>query len=280
MNQLQAYWELGRFNKPIGTALLWYPTAWALWFANHGMPSLSLLILFFLGTLIMRGAGCVMNDIADRNIDKHVARTRFRPLTAGFLNIYQAVAYLCLLLLLAFFILKQLPIACFPWAVASVVITCIYPFCKRFLHAPQLVLGLAFSMGIPMAYAASNAPFDAQFALLFVINFIWILAYDTMYAMADRDDDLRIGVKSTAIYFASLDRVVISLLQISLHALWWLWAIMYQADTGFYIAWGMATLVLLCQQTLIRSREPDACLQAFKISSYYGLLLWVGVILS
>ncbi|TAL61908.1 MAG: 4-hydroxybenzoate octaprenyltransferase, partial [Legionella sp.] len=157
-----AYWRLMRFDKPVGTLLLWFPTAWALWFANKGMPSLRLLFLFFMGTVFMRAAGCVMNDIADRNVDKHVMRTQNRPLTSGEIHLFEAIAVLFCLLCAALMVLMLLPSQCFFWAILALAITFVYPFCKRFINAPQMVLGLAFSMGIPMAYVASGVPFDSQ----------------------------------------------------------------------------------------------------------------------
>ena len=181
----KAYWRLLRFNKPAGTLLLWYPTAWALWFANKGVPSIKLLVLFFSGTVLMRAAGCVFNDIVDRNVDKHVARTKLRPLTSGEVGIGEAFTLLIILLLTALFVVIRLPRECFFWSIAALFITLLYPFCKRFLKAPQLILGLAFSMGIPMAYVASATNLNSQFMLLFLINFCWIVAYDTMYAMTD-----------------------------------------------------------------------------------------------
>ena len=279
MNKLMAYWQLMRFDKPVGILLLWYPTAWALWFANKGLPPIKLLFLFVMGTILMRAAGCVVNDIADRNVDKLVQRTRLRPLTSGKITLPEALALLIFLLCAAFIVLLNLPVNCFYWAIIALVVTIVYPFCKRFLHAPQLVLGLAFSMGIPMAYVASAVPFDSQFVLLCIINFAWILAYDTMYAMADREDDLRIGVKSMAIYLASYDRLVIALLQLTLHGLWLLWAILQNANWGFYLFWGLASLILLYQQQLIQKRQADFCFKAFKMSIYYGFFLWLAVIL-
>ncbi|KTD41181.1 4-hydroxybenzoate octaprenyltransferase [Legionella parisiensis] len=273
-----AYWRLMRFDKPVGILLLWFPTAWALWLANKGMPTLRLLILFICGTVFMRAAGCVINDIADRNIDKHVVRTKFRPLTSGEVTLPEAFLLLIILLFAALLILIQLPRNCFYFGLIALFISFLYPFCKRFLDAPQLILGLAFSMGIPMAYVASNLPLNSEFCLLFLINFSWILVYDTMYAMADKADDLRIGVKSTAIYFASYDRMIIGLLQALLHSLWLCWALMNHISLLFYIFWFMAGIVLIYQQKLINKRIPQECFKAFVISVYYGTLMWLAVV--
>jgi 4-hydroxybenzoate polyprenyltransferase len=272
-----AYWRLLRFNKPAGTLLLWYPTAWALWFANNGFPAVTLLMLFFIGTVLMRAAGCVFNDIVDRHVDKHVARTKFRPLTAGEVSLPEAFILLIMLLGGALLVAINLPKACFYLAIIALFITLLYPFCKRFLKAPQLVLGLAFSMGIPMAYVASGTAFNWQFILLFLINFSWIIAYDTMYAMTDKEDDLRIGVKSTAIYFAHYDRLIIGLLQLFLHGLWLYWALASQVNIGFYGIWLVAGTILIYQQKLINKGIPEECFKAFTVSVYYGLLMWLAV---
>ncbi len=274
-----AYWRLARFDKPVGILLLWFPTAWALWTANQGKPSLSLVVLFFVGTVLMRAAGCVINDIADRDIDKQVKRTQARPLTAGEVSLNQAIALLFVLLLGALLVLVNLPRACFYWAIPALAITVIYPFCKRFIRAPQLVLGLAFSMGIPMAYAASHAPFDRAFLLLFLANAAWIVAYDTMYAMADREDDLKIPIFSTAIYFGRHDRLIIGLLQLFLHSLWLILGVIQEATWLFYGLWIVGLFILIYQQHLIRQRLATECFKAFLVSSYYGAIMWAAVIL-
>lgn len=280
MIQWSAYARLMRLDKPVGILLLWYPTAWGLWMANKGLPPLKLVILFFTGTLLMRSAGCVINDIADREFDKHVARTRSRPLTAGELSLSQALKLLCLLLSCALAVSVSLPFDCFYLAIVSVLVTFIYPFCKRFISAPQLVLGVAFSMGIPMAYIASGVPLDGDLVLLFALNFSWIVAYDTMYAMTDKEDDLKIGVKSTAIYFANQDRHIIGTLQFFLHGLWLWWAIKSQVDMKFYGLWVLGAFILLYQQRLINKRIPQQCFKAFLVSAYYGLCMWVALAMS
>ncbi|MFC7782203.1 4-hydroxybenzoate octaprenyltransferase [Legionella taurinensis] len=274
-----SYLRLMRFHKPAGTLLLWAPTAWALWIGSQGTPPVALLLYFFLGTVIMRAAGCVMNDIADRHIDCHVQRTRERPLTSGQLTLRQATGTLFVLLGLALFILLQLPYACFYYALVALLLTIVYPFCKRIIACPQLVLGLAFSMGIPMAFAALHRPVDLSMTLLFVINFAWIVAYDTEYAMVDRQDDLRIGVKSTAIYFAQWDTFIIAVLQAILHGLWLLLACISSLSLPFFLCWLAGGGLLLYQQWLISERKEAACLKAFSVNSGYGLILWVGLIL-
>ena len=276
---MSAYLRLMRLNKPAGIALLWFPTAWALWVANNGTPKLALIIYFLLGTIFMRSAGCVVNDIADRHIDIHVNRTQHRPLTTGEISLPKAIILLFLLLFAALFILIQLPHQCFYYALFALFATILYPFCKRFIQAPQLILGLAFSMGIPMAYVASGISPDITTLLLFVLNFTWIVAYDTMYAMADRDDDLRIGVKSTAILFAHHECLIILLLQIIVHTLWIALALGLHYSLWFYPPWALAAGILAYQQWLIRTRKADSCLRAFSTNSWYGLFMWLDLIL-
>jgi 4-hydroxybenzoate polyprenyltransferase len=275
---MEAYFTLMRFHKPVGILLLWFPTAWALWLANEGRPPLRLVILFLLGTILMRAAGCVINDIADRHVDLHVQRTRQRPLVTGDVGLIQALALVLVLLSFALFVLIQLPSQCFYYALVALFITVLYPFCKRFIQGPQFVLGLAFSMGIPMTFTASNQSFNGTMVCLFLINFFWILAYDTQYAMVDRDDDLRIGVKSTAILFANYDRVFIACFQIFFHLLWLVLAFELHFSTAFFILWFAAIFLLFYQQKCLATRERESYLQAFSSNSWYGLIMWLALI--
>lgn len=268
-----------RLNKPIGILLLWYPTAWSLWIAYKGVPPFSLLSTFILGTVLMRSAGCVMNDIADRRIDIHVQRTKSRPLTSGELNLSQAIYLLLILLSASASLLLKLPIECLYLALFSVFITCLYPFCKRFLNGPQLILGIAFSMGIPMVFSAAGKLVNEDLIWILAINYPWIVAYDTMYAMTDKSDDLKIGVKSTAIYFADYDTLIIGLLQFTYHSLWVLWALLNNVSYFFYLFWILGLGIIVHQQKLIRQRIPGNCFKAFLISNYYGLALWSGLML-
>lgn len=274
------YKRLTRLDKPIGILLLWYPTAWALWLANMGAPSLKLFLFFFIGTVLMRSAGCVINDIADRDIDKHVSRTKLRPITSDEISVKESLLLLALLLLSASVILFFLPLGCFYLALIAIAVIFIYPFCKRFISAPQVVLGLAFSLGIPMAYVASGAYFNTDMWLLSALNFAWIVAYDTMYAMADKEDDIKIGVKSTAIYFAEYDRLIIGVLLLVLHALWLTLALINHVNVLFYPIWGIASFVLIYQQKLISQRMPQDCFKAFIVSNYYGAFMWLAVVLA
>lgn len=278
--KLGAYFRLMRFHKPVGILLLWFPTAWALWLANKGSPSLKLTLYFLLGTIFMRAAGCVVNDIADRHVDKHVKRTKTRPLTTGEVSLPEALLLLIGLLLGALIIVLQLPLVCFYYAWLALFITILYPFCKRFFEAPQLVLGLAFSMGIPMAYAATGIMMNSTMALLFILNFAWIVAYDTMYAMVDREDDLRIGVKSTAILFGQYDRFIIFLLQLIFHLLWLIIAYKMRYSMVFYTGWTVAILILMYQQWLLSKPDTRAYFTAFSTNAIYGLLMWGVLVVS
>lgn len=274
----KAYWQLARFHKPTGILLLWSPTAWALWIANQGHPPIETVLLFLLGTILMRAAGCVMNDIADRHIDLHVHRTKLRPLTSGQVSLNEAFILFFSLLFFAALILVQLPLACFYYGLIAVGVTLLYPFGKRYIHCPQLVLGIAFSLGIPMAFAASQRQMDSVFLLLLVINFAWIIAYDTQYAMADREDDQRIGVKSTAIFFAQYDRLIIMLLQGFCHFLWLVLAISMALAPLFYLCWFLAGSCLVYQERYLMVGGEEACMRAFSNNNWYGLLLWVGLV--
>lgn len=270
--------RLLRFDKPIGILLLWFPTGWALWMAKHSMPSFRLITLFLFGTILMRAAGCAINDIADRHLDKHVTRTKSRPLTTGEVSLAEAMTLFFILLIAAFVVLLYLPQQCFIWAVLAVFIAILYPFCKRFFNAPQMILGLAYSMGMPMAFVAEGVPLNEQFAIIFFINFLWIIAYDTMYAMTDKVDDLQIGIRSTAIYFANYDRFIIGLIQLTIQVLWLYLAYITQAKAIFYWFWMLSLCVQIRQQVLINNRVAQDCFKAFLNSAYYGLFMWVAVI--
>lgn len=275
--KIAAYLKLMRFHKPVGIVLLWLPTAWALWVANQGHPSIRLILLFLSGTILMRAAGCVVNDIADRNIDRHVKRTVSRPLTNGDISLPEALIVLIVLLTGACFIVLQLPITCFYYALFALLITVIYPFCKRFFDAPQLMLGAAFAMGIPMAYSASHVLPDHQMALLVLICILWTIAYDTIYAMVDKDDDLRIGVKSTAVLFAKFDALAILSLQILIHMLWLSFLFLSSHVYWFLLCWMLAGLWLMRLQSLVNSRDRQACFRAFTGHTIYGMFMWMAL---
>lgn len=274
--QMINYYRLARLHQPIGIFLLWYPTVWALWIAYGRTPPLLAIIIFFLGTVLMRSAGCIINDIADRNIDLHVKRTQNRPLTAGQISLLEAFMVLLIFLVGALMILLCLPLKCFLYAFFALLITIIYPFTKRFFYCPQLFLGLAFSMGIPMAYEALNQPLNRSTFFLFILNFCWILAYDTEYALVDKADDILIGVKSTAIFFGKYDQWIIFLLHISMQLLWFT---LVSPTSGFLIAWTAGGLTLIYQHRLLAANKNRYAPLAFRLNNYYGLILWLGIIL-
>lgn len=278
LSMLGSYFRLMRFDKPIGILLLWFPVAWALWLANNGFPPFKLVFYFFLGTVVMRAAGCVVNDLADRHIDRFVHRTCMRPLTTGEVSFQEGIALFVLLLFVALYILVQLPRNCFYYALMGLVVTVLYPFCKRWLQAPQLMLSIAFSVAIPMVYTASGVAFNRTMGLLVLINLLWVIAYDTLYAMVDRVDDLRLGVKSTAVLFGRYDRLIMLALQSVFHMAWLLIAYDLRAQGWFYVCWALSTLILVYQQVIIVHRDPVDCFKAFKSNVLYGFLMWMGVV--
>jgi len=268
--------QLMRVDKPIGTVLLWCPTAWALWLANHQHPAMKLVGLFLLGTFLMRSAGCVVNDMIDRNIDLHVKRTKNRPLTSGAITLTDAWIILFTLLLLAVMILFFLPLACLQYAIAAVMITLIYPFCKRFFNAPQLILSIAFSMGIPMAYVASNAQPNTCMMLLYAINLLWVIAYDTVYAMNDEVDDRQLGIHSTAILFGRHAKIIITSLTFCAHIMWLAVAALAALPPFFYLAW-LAGLLVIGLQTQLLVQNKANFMPIFYLHGAYGVLMWLSL---
>ena len=272
------YLVLMRMDKPVGWLLLLWPTLWALWIANGGRPSGLYITVFTLGVIVMRSAGCVINDYADRDIDPLVARTKNRPIAAGHVSAKQALVLFGFLCLLALGLLILLPTRVWPWSIPAVVITILYPFMKRFIQAPQLVLGLAFSFSIPMVYVAADKSFDGIFSLLFIANFLWVLMYDTVYAMSDREDDLKIGVKSSAILFGRFDKMVLGFLQITVVVLWFLLMNLLNLFPVFFVTLLIVILLFAYQQWLVRDRERDACFQAFLNNAWVGGIIWLGLL--
>lgn len=277
---LSASLKLMRFDKPIGIYLLLWPTCWALWLSNRGLPPLPHIVIFLLGTIFMRAAGCIINDIADRDIDPHVERTHARPLAAKVLSVKFALGLCIILLGLSASLLWLLPLRCFYLALVGLALTVIYPFCKRFFKTPQFVLGLAFSWGIPMAYAATlnRVPFEAYY--LMGITWLWIVVYDTMYAMADKRDDLLIGVHSTAIFLGDADKWVIALLQFMILLGWLLFAITHAFSSYFYPFFVLASCLFIYQQWLIRDRVPSLCFKAFLNNHWFGFVMWLAILFS
>lgn len=271
--------RLMRLDKPIGSLLLLAPTLWALWIAGEGFPNPDLVIIFIAGVFVTRSAGCVINDITDRDIDGHVARTQDRPLVAGDISMGLAVALAIVLGCLALGLLLLLPSRTWVWAIFAVLVTLIYPRFKRFVSAPQLVLSVAFSMGIPMAWVAYGHEIDLTISLLWLTNMLWVLVYDTQYAMSDRLDDTKIGVYSTAILLGNNDRWVIGVWQFLCVSLFVGIGIILGASQVYFALLIFAATTFVYQQWLIRDRERVSCFLAFKNNAWFGFSMWLAFLL-
>jgi 4-hydroxybenzoate polyprenyltransferase len=277
--RLNAYEKLMRLDKPIGILLLLWPALWGLWFAAYGIPQWFILLIFVVGTIVMRSAGCIVNDLADRNFDSRVERTRERPLAAGLVTPWEAAALACVLFLVALFLVLKLNRLTVMLAAIALGMTVIYPFLKRFFPFPQAWLGLAFGMSIPMAYAAQIdfIPLAAWFMV--IANMFWAIAYDTEYAMVDRDDDIKIGLKSSAILLGRYDVACVMLS----HALFLFMMVMlgtvYRLGAIYYLGVGAALLLVAWQYSLIRGRERERCFRAFLNNHWVGLAIFAGLAL-
>jgi 4-hydroxybenzoate polyprenyltransferase len=274
------YAQLTRLDKPIGIWLLLWPTLWALWIASHGRPDGRLFIIFVVGTVLMRSAGCAINDYADRSFDPRVERTRDRPLAAGRITTVEALLLFAALSLTALSLVLQLNKLTLLFALAGAALAVTYPFIKRFLAVPQLYLGITFGWGIPMAFAAQLERVPRVAWLLLLANMLWVTVYDTMYAMVDRNDDVRIGVRSTAILFGDSDRHIIAALQaLTLLSLYLVGGMMRM--TSWYYAGLMAgALFFMHHLWLIRARAREACFQAFLNNHYFGMSVFLGIALN
>ncbi|XKM13140.1 4-hydroxybenzoate octaprenyltransferase [Orbaceae bacterium ac157xtp] len=275
--KIHAFIQLMRLDKPIGTLLLLWPTLWALYLSNT--PSIKHLIIFTLGVIVMRSAGCVINDFADRKFDGHVERTKNRPLAVGKLTTKEALMAFILLIILAVGLLLLLPPLTWLIACVAFVTTVIYPFLKRYIYMPQFILGIAFSWGIPMVYATTNNALPLSCWLLFIANILWTIAYDTEYAMVDREDDIKIGVKSTALLFGRLDKWMIALLQLLTLLILIFIGVLNDLSIIFYMMLVIASLLFIYQHVLLRSRERMNCFKAFMNNNYVGLAIFLGLIL-
>ena len=274
-----AYWRLMRFDKPIGILLLLWPTWWALLVAGGGRPTVRNALIFTTGVVIMRAAGCVMNDIADRNFDPHVERTRMRPLASGELQLRQAVALFLILMVLAFLLVLLTNALTVKLALIGAALAASYPFFKRFTHVPQVVLGIAFGWGIPMAFAAENEAVPLLAWWLLAINTVWSVIYDTEYAMVDRADDLAVGIKSTAILFGRYDVAAIaSLMVVMIGLLAWL-GFTAGLSWPWYLGVCAAGGLFARQVALIRPRDRDGCFRAFLNNNWVGFSLFLGLLL-
>ncbi len=266
-----------RIDKLIGAYLLLWPAYWALWIAAEGVPAYSTLFIFTLGVFLTRSAGCVINDYADRKIDGHVKRTALRPIPAGVVTAKEALILFAVLMLLAFLLVLFTNIETIILSVGGLILAACYPFMKRYTHLPQVVLGAAFAWSIPMAFAAVTETVPLYAWLIYIATVLWTIAYDTMYAMVDKDDDLRIGVKSTAILFGDADKVIIGVLQCS--TLITLALVGKQVNLGwlYYLGLIAAAAFFVYQQYLIRDRDRDLCFSAFLNNHYAGLMVFIGV---
>ena len=278
-NRLQAYAYLIRLDKPIGTLLLLWPTLWALWLASSGMPDLSILFIFVMGTFLMRSAGCAMNDYADRDFDRYVQRTKDRPVTSGKISGKEAVAVALALALIAFLLIQPLNIFTKQLSVLALLVAFIYPFTKRFFAIPQAILGIAFGFGIPMAYAAVLNFIPLEAWVLFVGNIFWAIAYDTAYAMVDREDDLRLGLRTSAITFGKYDVLAIGVCYgiLLMTQLW----VAYLADLSnyFLVGWIMALACAIYHMQLVSTRKREECFLAFRHNNWLGGFLFLGIVL-
>ena len=282
MTTWQQKWQatklITRMDKPIGTYLLLWPTFWALWIAADGFPGWHLTIVFALGVFIMRSAGCVINDYADRNVDAHVKRTAQRPLVSGMMTTKQALLLFSALITIAFLLVLTLSPFSIYLSFVALGLASLYPFMKRFTHFPQVVLGAAFSWGMIMAFAETQQQIPTVAWLLFLANLLWTVAYDTMYAMVDRDDDILIGVKSTAIAFGRFDKVIIGLLQLLTLTLLVKVGQLQQFNLFYHFALVYVAFTFIYQQSLIKKRQRDNCFQAF-LNNHLGLLaVLLGII--
>ncbi|MDH5692863.1 MAG: 4-hydroxybenzoate octaprenyltransferase [Gammaproteobacteria bacterium] len=278
--RLKQYALLMRLDKPVGILLLLWPTLWALWLAADGIPHIAVLVVFTTGVLLMRSAGCVINDYADRDIDGHVQRTQNRPLAQGKIPPKEALLLFVTLCLTAFAMVLTMNWLTIALSFGGALLAAIYPFMKRYTHLPQVVLGAAFAWSIPMGFAAQTGTVEPIAWVLFFISLMWTVAYDTMYAMVDREDDLKIGVKSTAILFGDADRVIIGLLQALTLA--GLFVVGQHQGLGVFYYSGLAvgTALAIYQQTLIRNRERQQCFKAFLNNNWFGAIVFAGIALN
>lgn len=278
-DRLEQYALLMRLNRPIGMFLLLWPTLWALWIASDGHPDPLVTVVFVLGVVVMRSAGCVVNDYADRDIDPHVDRTRARPIAAGRVSSNEALALFVVLGLVALSLVMLMNRLTILLSVVGVGLAATYPFMKRLTHLPQIHLGVAFGWAVPMSFAAQTNGVAPIAWILLIAVVVWAVVYDTMYAMSDRDDDIRIGVKSTAILFGESDRIIVGALQITMMVV--LLIVGREVGLGIYYHFGLATAFALSiyQQYLIRGREPQRCFQAFVNNNWVGAAIFAGICL-
>jgi len=277
-NKPNALWRLMRFDRPIGILLLLWPTLWALVIAGDGSPSLKNVLIFCTGVVLMRAAGCIMNDIADRDFDPHVERTRCRPLAAGELTVREALIAFFVMMLLAFGLVLMTNVLTIKMAFFGAVLASTYPFFKRWTHFPQVVLGLAFGWGIPMAFAAENGYVASIAWLILLINVIWSVIYDTLYAMVDRDDDISLGLKSTAILFGEHDLLILRILKMLMIVLLFVLGMKLQLEWPWFAGVMVAASLFVWQQKLALRREREGCFKAFLNNNWVGMAILAGLL--
>ena len=277
---MNAYIRLMRLDKPIGSLLLLWPTYWALFLSADGWPDLDILFIFTSGVFIMRTAGCVINDFADRKIDKHIVRTQQRPLATGEISSNSALVLFGLLLLIALGLVLQTNILTIKLSLIAVLLATLYPFTKRWTNLPQLVLGAAFGMSVPMAFSAQTGVVPLTAWLVFIATLVWTLIYDTFYAMADRDEDLKIGVKSTAILFAKYDQIIITLLQILLIIVLILIGNVFDLGLIYDFSLVIIAFFMIYHQFLLKKRQKEEYFKAFLNNNFIGMTAFLGIFLS
>jgi len=277
---MNPYFRLMRLDKPVGIYLLLWPTLWALFLAADGWPAIDLLFIFIVGVVLMRSAGCVINDYADRGIDKFIERTKLRPITSGEISSKNALILFFTLIAIAFVLVLLTNKLTIQLAFIAAFFATLYPFTKRWTHLPQFFLGLAFAMSVPMAFAATSQSVPSSAWWVFLATVIWTIIYDTMYAMADREEDLKVGVKSSAILFAKFDRLIIAILQMALLLVLIKISEIFNLGVFYDISLILSAFLMIYHQYLIKKREKTACFQAFLHNNFIGLVVFIGIALS
>ena len=277
---MNAYIRLMRLNKPIGTYLLLWPTYWALFLSAKGWPDIDLLIIFTLGVLVMRSAGCVINDYADRNIDQNIARTKDRPIITGEVSPKSALRLFIFLLIIAFGLVLLTNALTIKLSLIALALATLYPFTKRWTHLPQVVLGVAFGMSVPMAFSAQTGSIPLSAGWIFLATILWTLIYDTFYAMADRDEDIKIGVKSTAILFEKYDQIFITFLQILLIIVFVVIGNLFNLGSIYYFSLVIILIFMIYHQFLMKKRQKELFFKAFLNNNFIGMTAFIGIFLS
>jgi 4-hydroxybenzoate polyprenyltransferase len=278
LTAMDPYLKLIRFDRPIGTLLLLWPALWALWIAANGIPETSILLIFIIGVFLMRSAGCVINDIADRKFDSDVERTRLRPLAQKSIPVRHALIFFIILLVLAAGLLAFLKPLTIKIAIVAVFFAVTYPYMKRYTYLPQIYLGIAFALSIPMVFAETQGSVPKQAWLLFIANIFWTTAYDTMYAMVDRKDDMKIGIKSTAILFGDLDIVIITILQVFMMMALLFTGKLLDLHYSYYLGLLACLILFIYQNKLLRTRQLTNYFKAFLNNNWSGIVIFIGIV--